>query len=348
MNCCGCLDSPRDLNLSEISVLSDENTLIAVQDNITFLNYMSALRIQDAFPDAPIKQYSEITERDRKSSNIVVMGNRDSNAMFEDVYNLSHTTSENRTFQGEGNGSIEVISNPWNPQANILLVEGSDKWGVRAAAKFIEADETGNLSGNYTEVDYHFPDISDRELEEVAIEKAEKIFSDKEIFISDPEIHSEKNPLFNEYFRNYGLYEACAQKSYDVSCRDIAVSPNGTTFVMWGDFAKMFEFEKPAIYNEIDAIEVASLYASYAIGSVLLNVSEVPYKYDLGEDPDNYQDVVKPPFSFTENSTYNVELYTWSTGGVLFHLSFQINNSSEIKYEKNVISYTVGDFSRFE
>jgi hypothetical protein len=356
MNCCGCLDSPRDLNLSEISVLSDENTLIAVQDNITFLNYMSALRIQDAFPDAPIKQYSEITEQDRKSSNIVVMGNRDSNAMFEDVYNLSRTISENRTFQGEGNGSIEVISNPWNSQTSVLLVEGSDKWGVRAASKFIEAGETGNLSGNYTEVDYHFPDTSDRELEEVAIEKAEEIFADETQYDYDSTV-SEKtlSPLFYEYFEGYEVYSARAELVEpgpivpgfgDYFTVTMAVSPSGTSFILWGYFADMFEFEKPAIEDGNDAIEVVSLYASYT-GRILVNVSEIPHESPSGENPANYQDIVKPPFSIMKNSTYSIDFFTWGNGKLTYR-SFEIGFNSSINIKAERISNTVGDYHIFE
>jgi hypothetical protein len=359
MNCCGCLDSPRDLNLSEISVLSDENTLIAVQDNITFLNYMSALRIQDAFPDAPIKQYSEITEEDKAMSNIVVMGDRNSNAMFEDVYNLSHTTSENRTFQGEGNGSIEVISNPWNSQTNVLLVEGSDKWGVRVAAKFIDAGETGNLSGNYTEVDYQFPDTSDSELEKVAIEKAEEIFADETQYIYDSTVSGKTlSPLFYEYFEGYEIYSANAEfvepnyvdvPGYYIYSTDVtfAISPNGTSFIMWNDFSEMFEFEKPTMEDESGAIEIVSLYLSCYSTEILIDVDEIPHKFSSGEDPAKYQDIVNPPVAVMENNATKVELYTWRNG-YLSNWSFEIGGNYKINTTNKIISYTVGDYDWLE
>jgi hypothetical protein len=334
---------PRNLNLSDISTLANENTLIAVQDGITFLDYMSALRLQNAFPESEIKQYSNITDEDRKSSNIVVMGNRNSNAMFGEVYNLSQTISENRTFQGEGNGSIEIIINPWNPQTNILLVEGYDSWGVRAASKFVEANETDEVSENYTEVDYRFTQSWTPELEEAAIEKAEEIFADETQYDYDSTVSKTSlSPLFYEYFEGYEVYSATAKWDGSSTSVSIAVSPNGTAFGMWGGFASMFEFEKPVIDDETDAIEISGLYLSFFDSRILVSVSEIPHESPGGENPVNYQDIVKPPCAAVENNTYNVELHTWGNG-VLSHWSLVVGNETAFQSEKNVVSYNVGD-----
>ncbi|WP_407282503.1 hypothetical protein V7O61_05390 [Methanolobus sp. WCC1] len=335
--------SPRNLNLSDISTLANENTLIAVQDGITFLDYMSALRLQNAFPDSDIIQYSNITDDDRKSSNIVVMGNRNSNTMFGEVYNLSYTISENRTFQGEGNGSIEIITNPWNSQTNVLLVEGYDSWGVRAASKFIEANETDEVSGNYTEVDYQFTQSWTPELEEAAIEKAEEIFADETQYEYDSTV-SEKSlsPLFYEYFEGYEVYSATSKWDGSSTSVSIVVSPNGTTFGMWSSFPSMFEFEKPVIDDETNAIEVSGLYLSFFDSLILVSVSEIPHESPSGENPANYQDIVKPPCAAIKNNTYNVELHTWGNG-ILSHWSLVVGDETAFESEKNIVSYNVGD-----
>ena len=37
-------------------------------------------------------------------------------------------------YPGEGKGVLEILRNPWNEGKAMLLVEGSDEWGVKAAA----------------------------------------------------------------------------------------------------------------------------------------------------------------------------------------------------------------------
>jgi hypothetical protein len=111
----------------------------------------------------------------------------------------------------------------------------------------------------------------------------------------------------------------------------------------------MFEFEKPVIEDEIEAIEAASLYASSIGGQILMDVSEIPYKYPglEGEDPTNYQEVVKPPFAVVENNTYSVELYTWNNGA-LINWDIEIITNLDAKIQREILSTTVGDHDHLE
>ncbi len=110
------------------------NTLIIVGDNASEIELQAANEItsylENETGDKPlIKKYSEITEKDKRNHNLVVVGTPNSNLMLIEVYSMVDVLEVNDTFPGEGKGVLEILRNPWNKNKAMLLVEGWDEWG---------------------------------------------------------------------------------------------------------------------------------------------------------------------------------------------------------------------------
>ena len=52
-------------------------------------------------------------------------------------------------YPGENKGILEILRNPWNEDKAMLLVEGSDEWGVKAGALKLEQIYDIQIGGEY-------------------------------------------------------------------------------------------------------------------------------------------------------------------------------------------------------
>ncbi|RLG43959.1 MAG: hypothetical protein DRN81_05540, partial [Thermoproteota archaeon] len=57
---------------------------------------------------------------------------------LEEVYALTNATRVTEEYPGEGKGVLEILRNPWDESKAMLLVEGSDEWGVKAGSMMLE------------------------------------------------------------------------------------------------------------------------------------------------------------------------------------------------------------------
>ena len=58
---------------------------------------------------------------------------------------MTNATRVTEEFPGEGKGVLEILPNPWDESKAMLLVEGSDEWGVKAGSGCLPKK---NLHGN--------------------------------------------------------------------------------------------------------------------------------------------------------------------------------------------------------
>ena len=59
---------------------------------------------------------------------------------------MTNATRVTEEFPGEGKGVLEILRSPWDESKAMLLVEGSDEWGVRAGG-FVMVEETDKYYG---------------------------------------------------------------------------------------------------------------------------------------------------------------------------------------------------------
>jgi len=81
---------------------------------------------------------SENLESLKYSHNLIIVGTPKSNEILEEVCNMTNAIRVTDEYPGENKGVLEILTNPWNEERAMLLVEGSDEWGVKAAASKLE------------------------------------------------------------------------------------------------------------------------------------------------------------------------------------------------------------------
>ena len=131
---------PTPLQPSEELKLSDfpkafKSTLIIVGDNASEIEMQAANEIADYLENEAgnkplIKEYSEISDEDKRNHNLIIVGTPKTNPFLEEVYALTNATRVTEEFPGEGKGVLEILRNPWDESKAMLLVEGWDEWEV--------------------------------------------------------------------------------------------------------------------------------------------------------------------------------------------------------------------------
>jgi len=122
----------KELKLSDFPEAFRESTLIAVGDNASDIEMQAVNEIAEYLENetgnkALIKKYSEITEEDKRSYNLIVVGTPKTNLFLEEVYAMTNATRVTEEFPGEGKGVLEILPNPWDESKAMLLVEGWDE-----------------------------------------------------------------------------------------------------------------------------------------------------------------------------------------------------------------------------
>ncbi|MDY0167236.1 MAG: VCBS repeat-containing protein [Thermoguttaceae bacterium] len=88
---------------------------------------------------------------ERLAGSFIVLGNRSTNAMIEELYNRFHTLLDLR-YPGPGGHEVRTLHNPFGGGHNIVFIGGSDDAGVAAAADAFIAKlaEAGGRQGTLT------------------------------------------------------------------------------------------------------------------------------------------------------------------------------------------------------
>jgi len=142
----GCIEqdeSPKlDLALSNYLGLFKVDVIIVIGDNAPQVEREAAeaiaINLENLTGNKPIiKSDEEITGADLGDYNLLLVGTPESNNMFKEVYNMTDATMVTDEYPGAGKGILEILENPWSEEKAMLLVEGSDVWGVKAGSEML-------------------------------------------------------------------------------------------------------------------------------------------------------------------------------------------------------------------
>ena len=131
----------QELKLSDFPEAFKEKTVIVLGDNASEIERQAAEEIKNFLVEhnsSYIKIIdSQKIESFKKGYNLVIIGTPKTNPLLEEVYAMTNATRVTEEFPGEGKGVLEILRNPWSEEKAMLLVEGSDEWGVKAIAESI-------------------------------------------------------------------------------------------------------------------------------------------------------------------------------------------------------------------
>ena len=148
-----CMSTPEssELLLSDYPELFERDVLIVVGGNASQIELESAEAISAnleglAANEPMIKTDGEVSENDKSDHNLILIGTPNSNSLLQEVYHVTNATRVTEEYPGESKGMLEILGNPWDSDKALLIVAGSDEWGVKAATSML--DESQLLTRN--------------------------------------------------------------------------------------------------------------------------------------------------------------------------------------------------------
>ncbi|RLE06829.1 hypothetical protein DRZ78_04005 [Candidatus Aerophobetes bacterium] len=86
-----------------------------------------------------IKKDAQLTGGDKFNFNLIVIGTPCTNSVLREIYETTpDATKVTDEYPGENKGILEILRSPWNSTKALLIVAGSDKWGVKAGSELLE------------------------------------------------------------------------------------------------------------------------------------------------------------------------------------------------------------------
>lgn len=141
-----CTSTPQstELLLSNYSKLFERDAMIIVGGNASQIELESAeaiaTNLEELVGNEPItKADSGVSQSDKSDHNLVLVGIPHSNNLLEEVYDVTNATKVTKEYPGENRAILEILRNPWNDSKALLLVAGSDEWGVKAGGEILES-----------------------------------------------------------------------------------------------------------------------------------------------------------------------------------------------------------------
>ena len=145
-----------ELMLSDFPDVFKNDTIIVIGENASLIENESAEAIAVKLENLTgnitiIINDTALTENNKTRYNLILVGTPNSNRLLQEVYNLTNATRVTEEYPGENKGILEILKNPWNEVKAMLLVEGSDEWGVKAGGDLLtENEKIKELSGGIT------------------------------------------------------------------------------------------------------------------------------------------------------------------------------------------------------
>jgi len=134
------------LDLSDYPKLFEKEAMIVVGENASQVELESAEaiveKLQELTGNKPsIKSDVTFVEGDKVSYSLILVGTPNSNDILEQIYTLTHLTKVTKEYPGENKGILEILRSPWHSDKALLIVAGSDEWGVKVASEMLTEDE---------------------------------------------------------------------------------------------------------------------------------------------------------------------------------------------------------------
>ena len=142
----------QDLTLSEYPKLFVKDAVIVIGENASQIEKESAeaiaANLENLTGNKPEIINTKKNESFKYSYNLVILGTPNSNKVLEVIYNMTDAIRVTDEYPGENKGVLEILRNPWNEGKVMLLVEGSDEWGVKAGSGVLtDSEKVRELSG---------------------------------------------------------------------------------------------------------------------------------------------------------------------------------------------------------
>lgn len=138
-------DTPEELKLTDFPAVFTADTVIVIGENASEIEKESAEAIAanllNLTGNKPKIYISETIERFKYGYNVVILSTPNSNGVLNEVYDMANATRVTDEYPGVGKGVVEIVRNPWDEGKAMLLVGGSDAWGVKAGCERLVKDK---------------------------------------------------------------------------------------------------------------------------------------------------------------------------------------------------------------
>lgn len=128
----------KSLMLSDYPEVFRTDTVIIVGEEASEVEKEAAGLIAVNLEELTGKRPEIITTKDaqnyKSTYNLIVVGTQDTNPLLGEIYYLTDAKEVTDEYPGEGKGILEILRNSWNPDKALLLIAGSDEWGVKGAS----------------------------------------------------------------------------------------------------------------------------------------------------------------------------------------------------------------------
>ena len=128
-----------------------EDTMIIVGEDASRMELESARAISTnlkefAGSEPVIRSDTDASDQDRTDRNLILIGSPDSNHVLIEAYEIGYGTRVTTEYPGENKGILEISANPWNEKKSLLIIAGSDEWGVIACTeRLIDHEEVAGF-----------------------------------------------------------------------------------------------------------------------------------------------------------------------------------------------------------
>ena len=138
----------QDFMLSDYPKLFEKEVVIVIGENASQIEKESAEAIAanlvNLTGNKPEIINTKKIESFKYSHNLVIVGTPNSNKVLREVYNMTDAIRVTDEYPGGNKGVLEILRNPWNEDKAMLLVEGSDEWGVKAGVVVLAGSQELN------------------------------------------------------------------------------------------------------------------------------------------------------------------------------------------------------------
>ena len=350
-----------DLTLSEYPQLFAKEAVIVIGENASLLEKESAEAIATNLENLTGNKSEVISSKKIESFkytyNLIIVGTPNSNEILRKVYNMTDAIRVTDEYPGENKGILEILRNPWNEEKAMLLVEGSDEWGVKAGSMMLAEEEM--IEGLHRKM--MVSKLKDFSIEKLVEQKAIEYFATWKSAPWRPpksyevKIEKLKVPVLKKHnvYRVYGYLQIPGP----VICA-IAVGDSGHVYALPKEFNDMVKEEDLRVTKEDIALDLIKVYLLseendlivWGISDcrdkimILENANDIPYK-GKNKDPTTYSEI-KPPNITQKNGYYSVQLYTWEkVSGSVTKRDFTISNDGQLVEEKEQIDGGIGEYS---
>ncbi|MCK4418444.1 hypothetical protein CEE34_11580 [Candidatus Aerophobetes bacterium Ae_b3a] len=139
------------LTLKDYPKLFSENVIIVIGENTIEVEKESSVMIKENLKELIknepiIKNDPELLESNKRTYNLILVGTPTTNYILQEAYKLTNATRVTNEYPGENKGILEILGSPWNSNKALLLIAGSDEWGVKTGSRLLKYAQDINKS----------------------------------------------------------------------------------------------------------------------------------------------------------------------------------------------------------